>query len=672
MKNKKIQIQINGTFVKVTPQITVLQACENVGIEIPRFCFHERLQIAGNCRICLVEIFKSPKPQAACAIPVADGMQIFTDRPLVKKARESVLELILKNHPLDCPICDQGGECDLQDEAWNFGRPWSRFIEKKRSVLDKNIGPLIKTVMNRCIHCTRCVRFSTEIAGVEILGTTSRGETTEIGTYINQLFERELSGNVIDLCPVGALTSKPYSFTTRPWELNSVNSIDLTDAIGSNIRLDSRGNDLLRILPRLNENINEEWITDKARFCLDGLNNQRLLKPIVKINGLLKEISIKQSIVYFYKLLQENLNAKNSIGFFVGKTVDLETLTFTEKLCDSLPNSFLGYHKPKSTFSTDSLDNFGFQSNFYQVENADLCLLVGTNPRTEGTLINTRLRKGKLKGNLEVYYVGPSINLTYKSKQLRNNYKWLLDLIEGKNKFCTQLLVAKKPIIIIGSDLFSSKNGKFILNFCELLKSKIPNLQINLLHNDASEINSLFLGAASNKSDKAVGLGIALEKTNLSNNVSNWIYFGSHLNQEVLSNPNLKLCIPIKTFAEKKGTFINLTKDLQKTHKIISNSRSIESSLINIQKSIFITELLNVNFRSLVNFTKAFNSDKLFSNNDWQRIKLNRSYIQAVNVCLIDPISTLDNEKILFQSNIICQNSHTLAKCARIKSWTNF
>jgi NADH dehydrogenase/NADH:ubiquinone oxidoreductase subunit G len=259
MKNKKIQIQINGTFVKVTPQITVLQACENVGIEIPRFCFHERLQIAGNCRICLVEIFKSPKPQAACAIPVADGMQVFTDRPLVKKARESVLELILKNHPLDCPICDQGGECDLQDEAWNFGRPWSRFIEKKRSVLDKNIGPLIKTVMNRCIHCTRCVRFSTEIAGVEILGTTSRGETTEIGTYINQLFERELSGNVIDLCPVGALTSKPYSFTTRPWELNSVNSIDLTDAIGSNIRLDSRGNDLLRILPRLNENINEEW-----------------------------------------------------------------------------------------------------------------------------------------------------------------------------------------------------------------------------------------------------------------------------------------------------------------------------------------------------------------------------------------------------------------------------
>jgi NADH dehydrogenase (ubiquinone) Fe-S protein 1 len=270
-RSNKITVTVDGIDVLVENGSSVLQACEQVGIEIPRFCFHERLLIAGNCRMCLVEIEKSPKPQASCAIPVGPGMKIFTDTPLVKKAREGVLEFLLLNHPLDCPICDQGGECDLQDQAMIFGSDRSRFFHRKRGVEDKNLGPLVKTIMTRCIHCTRCVRFATEVAGVEVLGTTSRGIDTEIGTYVEKMFDSELSGNIIDLCPVGALTSKPYAFTSRPWELRLTESVDVMDSVGSNIRVDTRGTEIMRIIPRLNEEINEEWISDKTRFFYDGL-----------------------------------------------------------------------------------------------------------------------------------------------------------------------------------------------------------------------------------------------------------------------------------------------------------------------------------------------------------------------------------------------------------------
>ena len=343
MRIKKVNLVIDGTPVAVLPNTTVLQACESVGVEIPRFCFHERLQVAGNCRQCLVEVAKSPKPQASCALPVIEGINVFTNRPLVKKARERVLEIMLKNHPLDCPICDQGGECDLQDQAWTFGSPWSRFTESKRSVLDKNLGPLIKTIITRCITCTRCVRFATEVAGVEILGTTSRGETTEIGTYVGKLFDSELSGNVIDLCPVGALTSKPYASSARPWELQSVERIDLTDGLGRNTRLDTRGSDLLRVLPRLNEEINEEWLTDKARFSHDGLSNQRLVRPVIKENGVFKEVDFNQAINKFEDLLSFNLKVKdkNPFGIFVGETVDQETLKLAQGLSYSIPNSVI-------------------------------------------------------------------------------------------------------------------------------------------------------------------------------------------------------------------------------------------------------------------------------------------------------------------------------------------
>ena len=299
MSINKINLTIDGLDVEVAEGSSVLQACEVLGLEIPRFCFHERLLIAGNCRMCLVEIEKSPKPQASCAIPVMPGMKVFTNTPLVKKAREGVLEFLLLNHPLDCPICDQGGECDLQDQAMIYGSDRSRFMEKKRGVEDKNLGPLIKTIMTRCIHCTRCVRFATEVAGVEVLGTTARGIDTEIGTYVEKMFKSELSGNVIDLCPVGALTSKPYAFTSRPWELRVTESIDTLDSVGSNIRIDARGTEIMRIVPRLNEDINEEWISDKTRFAYDGLKRQRLTQPLIRKDGKLTPVDWLEAF-YFY------------------------------------------------------------------------------------------------------------------------------------------------------------------------------------------------------------------------------------------------------------------------------------------------------------------------------------------------------------------------------------
>ncbi len=323
MSVNKINLTIDGIDVQVTEGSSVLQACEVLGLEIPRFCFHERLLIAGNCRMCLVEIEKSPKPQASCAIPVMPGMKVFTNTPLVKKAREGVLEFLLLNHPLDCPICDQGGECDLQDQAMIYGSDRSRFMERKRGVEDKNLGPLIKTIMTRCIHCTRCVRFATEVAGVEVLGTTARGIDTEIGTYVEKMFKSELSGNVIDLCPVGALTSKPYAFTSRPWELRNTESIDTLDSVGSNIRIDARGTEIMRIIPRLNEDINEEWISDKTRFSYDGLKRQRLTQPMVRKDGNLVPVDWLEAFTYISKKLK-TVDSQSMSGV-LGGSVDMET-----------------------------------------------------------------------------------------------------------------------------------------------------------------------------------------------------------------------------------------------------------------------------------------------------------------------------------------------------------
>jgi NADH-quinone oxidoreductase chain G len=452
-----VKVFVDNKEVLVPFNSSVLEACETVGIEIPRFCYHERLLVAGNCRMCLVEIEKAPKPIASCAMPVANNMKIFTGSPLVKKAREGVLEFLLVNHPLDCPICDQGGECDLQDQVFLFGSDRSRFYEYKRSVSDKNCGPLIKTIMTRCIHCTRCVRFALEVAGVEDLGTTNRGRETEIGTYVQKVFQSELSGNVIDLCPVGALTSKPYSFSSRPWELKTVDSIDITDGVGSNIRVDFKETEVVRVLPRLNDDINEEWLSDKARFSFDGLKSQRLDNLYLSDSKFLHSLNWVDAQKKISKLLKSY--SSNEITVMCGSSVDLETLSALKLLGDNIGISNVGvdYNQVSSTnFSSGCNLNMSIAS----IMDSDFCVLVGTNPRLEASLFNTRLRKRSRLGNFKVVNFGTPYDLTYSTSSFGVGLNSLIQLSEGNHPLCKELKKAKRPVILYGAGLLS-RNDSF-------------------------------------------------------------------------------------------------------------------------------------------------------------------------------------------------------------------
>jgi NADH dehydrogenase (ubiquinone) Fe-S protein 1 len=455
IQKKMIKVFINSEAAYVPFNSTVLEACESVGIEVPRFCFHERLSVAGNCRMCLVEIEKTPKPVASCAMPVMNNMQVFTDTPLVKKAREGVLEFLLLNHPLDCPICDQGGECDLQDQAMFFGTDKSRFFEDKRGVEDKNCGPLIKTIMTRCIHCTRCVRFAADIAGVEDLGTTNRGRDTEVGTYVSKVFQSELSGNVIDLCPVGALTSKPYAFIARPWELRSTETIDISDAVGSNIRVDFKETEIVRVLPRLNEDINEEWISDKSRFNFDSLKKQRLDSPYLRKNESLQPCSWEIAIEGLKGLLSVTQASKTSILCSVNS--DIKTLESVKTLAGNLGIQNIGYPRDLD-INTDFSENFLCNTSLGNIAEADFCLLVGTNPRYEASMLNLKLRKRFRRGLFKVASVGIPHNLTYSTEVLGISPKTLVDIAEGKHSLCKDLRKAKKPIVLYGASLAERKD----------------------------------------------------------------------------------------------------------------------------------------------------------------------------------------------------------------------
>jgi NADH-quinone oxidoreductase chain G len=433
-----IKVFVNNKAVLVPKNTSALEACESIGVAVPRFCYHERLNVAGNCRMCLVEIEKAPKPIASCAFPVAPNMRIFTDTPLVQKARENVLEFLLLNHPLDCPICDQGGECDLQEQTAVFGSDRSRYFYAKRGVEDKNCGPLIKTIMTRCIHCTRCVRFFQDIAGQEDFGTTLRGKETEIGTYIGKNLTSELSGNIIDLCPVGALTSKPYAFTARPWELKSVETIDINDSIGSNIKLSFKETEVLRILPALNDTLNEEWISDKTRFSFDGLKISRVGQPYTAENNILKKVSWKNALIIFNELF----SAKKNKIIICGNNLDLETLELLKITSETLniPIITENYLSNDSSCMVFSKSN----STFDDILESDLCLTVGTNVRFEAALLNVRLRKRTRRGNFVKASIGLTENLNYQNESLGNSVETLLSIVEGKHSFCKKLSKAKK------------------------------------------------------------------------------------------------------------------------------------------------------------------------------------------------------------------------------------
>ena len=504
------KLKVNDIDIEVEDGLTVLQACEQAGAEIPRFCYHEKLSIAGNCRMCLVEMEKSPKPIASCAMPAAEGMVIKTNTEKVEKARKGVMEFLLANHPLDCPVCDQGGECDLQDQSMFYGIDKSRFKENKRYVPEKYMGPLIKTQMTRCIHCTRCIRFATEVAGVPELGAIGRGENMEITTYLEKSMESEMSANVIDLCPVGALTSKPYVFEARPWELKKTETIDVMDAVGSNIRVDTYDWEVKRVLPRINEEINEEWISDKTRYACDGLKNQRLDTPLIKNNGNFEEISWQDA----YKKIKEKI-LKTSPDKIVGLTGDMtnmETMFAVKNLFQKTLNSSYLDSRAKHTYiNFENRSNYLFNSSIEGIEESDLILLIGTNPRFEATILNSRIRKTYLKNKTQIFSLEDVGDLTYPYKVLENNSKVIDKIIKNEHNLSNKIASAEKPIIILGQSILNSNNGAYIFEELKRYLTSINKIDdnwnaLNILATDASAVGSYDLGifSSNNGSNKTL------------------------------------------------------------------------------------------------------------------------------------------------------------------------
>ncbi|KAL1717899.1 hypothetical protein EV715DRAFT_202305 [Schizophyllum commune] len=452
-----ITLTVDGKQVTVPQGSALIQACEAAGATIPRFCYHDRLSIAGNCRMCLVEVERSPKPVASCAMPAMPGANVKTNTPLVHAAREGVMEFLLANHPLDCPICDQGGECDLQDQSMRYGSDRTRFheIAGKRAVENKDMGPLVKTSMNRCIQCTRCVRFANQVAGVEELGTTGRGNDMQIGMYVEKTMNSELSGNIVDLCPVGALTSKPYSYHARPWELKNTESIDVMDAVGSNIRVDSRGVQVMRILPKTNDDVNEEWISDKTRYACDGLKFQRLTSPLVKEGDRFVAATWEETLNSIANGLAVSGAKGDEIQAVAGALADTESLVALKDLINRLGSENLTVDQAGGAAApvhgVDIRSNYLFNSTIPGVEEADVILLVGTNPRHEAAVLNSRIRKSWLHTPLEVGLVGERVELTYGYDYLGADAKALEDLVAGKGEFAKKFKAAKKPLIIVGS-----------------------------------------------------------------------------------------------------------------------------------------------------------------------------------------------------------------------------
>ena len=500
-------IKVNGEEVEVAPDLTLLQACEAAGEEIPRFCYHERLSVAGNCRMCLIEVKGGPpKPVASCAQNVSDlrpgpegePPELFTNTPLVKKAREGVMEFLLINHPLDCPICDQGGECDLQDQAVAYGRDGSRFEENKRAVEEKHMGPLIKTIMTRCIQCTRCVRFATEIAGVNDLGLVNRGENAEITTYLEKAIDSELVGNLIDVCPVGALTSKPYAFNARPWELRKTNSIDVMDAVGSNIRIDARGREVMRILPVLNEDVNEEWIADKSRFIWDGLKRQRLDQPYIRKDGRLQPASWKEALTVAGEKIKSA--DPDRVAAIAGDLAPVEALKALKDLVTSVGSPHLDCRQDGAQIGHGDRRSYLFNATIAGIEDADAILLIGTNPRTEAPLINARIRKAWLSSmDLKIGVIGDKEDLSYDYDWLGSDTAALTALADGEGEFFGALRSASRPIVVVGANVFAQPDGGAMLQTIKKLCDAADIITddwngYSVLHNAAARVGALDLG----------------------------------------------------------------------------------------------------------------------------------------------------------------------------------
>jgi NADH-quinone oxidoreductase subunit G len=579
------KIIVDGVEVDVPPEYTLLQAAEAAGAEIPRFCFHERLSIAGNCRMCLVEVKGAPKPVASCAWGVRDCRpgpngeppQISTKSPTVKKAREGVMEFLLINHPLDCPICDQGGQCDLQDQAMAYGVDTSRFQENKRAVPDKYLGPLVKTSMNRCIHCTRCVRFTTEVAGVEDLGALWRGEDMEITSYLEKALGSELQANVADLCPVGALTHKPEAFHYRPWELAKTDSVDVMDAVGSSIRVDSRGREVMRILPRVNEDVNEEWITDKARQIVDGLRLQRLDRPFVRENGRLRPATWQEAFATIASRLKTA--GPDRIGAIAGDLAAVEELYALKLLMQSLGVSNIDARQDGTVLSPAyGRGSYLFNSTIAGIEDADAILILGANPRIEASLVNVRIRKRWRVAPPPIAMIGENVDLTYSYDYLGAGPETLADLVAGRHSFLEKLQGAERPLIIVGQGALTRQDGVALLSLAAQLAQSVGAVKdgwngFSILHTAAARVGALDLGfvpgdggltaQAMAQGGVDILFNLGADEIDIAPGAF-VIYQGTHGDRGA---HRADVILPGATYTEKSGTYVNTEGRVQMANR---------------------------------------------------------------------------------------------------------
>jgi len=666
-----LKLKVNDIEVEVEEGLTVLQACEKAGVEIPRFCYHEKLSIAGNCRMCLVEMEKSPKPIASCAMPAAEGMVIKTNTPKIEKSRKGVMEFLLANHPLDCPVCDQGGECDLQDQSMFYGIDKSRFKENKRAVPDKNMGPLIKTQMTRCIHCTRCIRFATEIAGVPELGAIGRGEDMQITTYLEKSIQSELSGNVIDLCPVGALTSKPYVFEARPWELKKTETIDVMDAVGSNIRVDTYDWEVKRVLPIINEDINEEWISDKTRYACDGLLNQRLDTPYIKYNNKFEKASWDE----VFEIIKSKIKntEKEKIAGFVGDLTNMEASyifkEFFERTIDTK-----NYESRSSDIFIDSSkrENYLFNSTINGIEESDLILLIGTNPRFEATMLNARIRKAYLNNKVKIVSLSDVGDLTYPYQILDGKTKTIKNIIENNNELTKDIIEAQKPMIIFGESFLKSKSAEFLFSSFKnfLLSNNKFNDDwnpLNFLPSDAATVGSLDLDIIDTKNELIKNLNenkfdlvFLMGQDNLKFNKKNEfvIYIGSHGdNGAELAD----IILPGAAYTEQSGHYTNLEGKIQKAHKASYPPGDAKEDWQIINN---LAEFMNN--RGLFNDRDELESS-MFNYINLKKEKQERHSNTKVNLDNFDDEILKITYKDYYFSNVIARSSKTMLDCNNSK-----
>ena len=671
------KITINGKEIEFEKGMTVLQACELANVEIPRFCYHEKLSIAGNCRMCLVEMEKSPKPIASCAMPAAEGMNIKTNTSLVEKARKGVMEFLLANHPLDCPVCDQGGECDLQDQSLYYGVDKSRFVENKRDVKEKYMGPLIKTQMTRCIHCTRCVRFATEVAGVPEIGAIGRGENMQITTYLEKSMESELSANVIDLCPVGALTSKPYAFEARPWELKKTESVDVMDAVGSNIRVDTYNWEVKRILPRLNNDINEEWISDKTRYSCDGLLKQRLDVPYIKKENKLQKSNWDEALDLLIKKIKEV--QPNEIAGHIGDMINMENALGFKKLFNLIKSNNLEFREKKFYINSSEKINYIFNSSINGIEQSDLILLIGTNPRHEASMLNARIRKAFVQKKVPIFSIGDPGDLTYDYKIISDKTDEIKKIINNESELSNKILSAKNPIIIIGESVLELESGKYI--FEEIKSFLIQNNKIsqewnplNILIQNASTVGLLDLKIIpdqkennftffNNLENKKFKLLYLLGSDNLDFKKDNEfvVYQGSHGDRgaEVAD-----IVLPSATYTEQEGLYENLEGRVQECKKA---SYPIGEALEDWK--IFNRIIKKMGLNDTTNFDQlrkeVLNSIPNFSelNELPENVESKNSKIQSNFVSEKITIRELD----YYYTNSISRSSKTMSECRQIR-----